>query len=238
MQPLPVFDLVLFGGTGDLAMRKLLPALYRRAAAGQITKDSRIIGAARSELSRDEYLTQVEESCRKHLGADFDAKQWAQFAQLVSYVKVDVHTEGDFLALRETLAGRESLIRVFFLSTAPDLFASICEGLAKAQVCTASSRVVLEKPLGIDRQSAALINDRVGAMFSEQQIFRIDHYLGKEAVQNLLALRFGNMLFARSSTIRRARCATWCRTTCCNCCASSQWSRRPRAIRTRCATRS
>jgi glucose-6-phosphate 1-dehydrogenase len=195
MQVLPIFDLVLFGGTGDLAMRKLLPALYRRAAAGQITKDSRIIGAARSELSHEEYLSQVEESCRKHVGADFDAKQWQQFAQRVAYVKIDVHTESDFNALAETLAGRENTIRVFFLSTAPDLFASICEGLAKAKVCTANSRVVLEKPLGTDRQSAGEINDRVGAMFSERQIFRIDHYLGKEAVQNLLALRFGNMLF-------------------------------------------
>ncbi|HVF18549.1 MAG TPA: glucose-6-phosphate dehydrogenase [Steroidobacteraceae bacterium] len=195
MQALPVFDLVLFGGTGDLAMRKLLPALYRRAAAGQITKDSRILGAARSELTREEYLAQVEESCRKHVGADFDATLWAQFAELVTYVKVDVHAESDFHALNEVLKGRESLIRVFFLSTAPDLFASICEGLAKANVCTANSRVVLEKPLGQDRKSSALINERVGAMFSEQQIFRIDHYLGKEAVQNMLALRFGNMLF-------------------------------------------
>ena len=195
MQPLPDFDLVLFGGTGDLAMRKLLPALYRRAAAGQITKNSRVIGAARSDLSRDEYLAQVEESCRKHIGADFDAKQWTQFAQLVTYVKVDVHSIGDFKALGEALAGRESLIRAFFLSTAPDLFAPICEGLASAKVCTATSRVVLEKPLGEDGKSSHEINERVGAMFSEKQIFRIDHYLGKEAVQNLLALRFGNMLF-------------------------------------------
>ena len=99
MQVLPDFDLILFGGTGDLAMRKLLPALYRRTAAGQVTKNSRIIGAARSDLSRDEYLAQVEESCRKHVGADFDAKQWTQFAQLVTYVKVDVNALGDFKAL-------------------------------------------------------------------------------------------------------------------------------------------
>jgi glucose-6-phosphate 1-dehydrogenase len=195
MQVLPDFDLVLFGGTGDLAMRKLLPALYRRVAAGQVTKTSRIIGTARSELSRDEYLSQVEESCRKHLGEDFDPKQWEQFAQCVAYVKIGVQAEHDYLALKELLIGRGSLVRAFFLSTAPDLFAPICEGLAKADLVTPGSRVVLEKPLGQDRQSSALINERVAAIFQEQQIFRIDHYLGKEAVQNLLALRFGNMLF-------------------------------------------
>jgi glucose-6-phosphate 1-dehydrogenase len=195
MQSLPVFDLVLFGGTGDLAMRKLLPALYRRAAAGQVTNNSRIIGAARSELSRDEYLSQVEETCRKHIGKDFDAAVWEQFARLVAYVKIDVAKEQDFVALQELLNGRDSFIRVFFLSTAPELFAGICEGLAHAAVVTPTARVVLEKPLGEDRKSSALINERVGAMFSEPQIFRIDHYLGKEAVQNMLALRFGNMLF-------------------------------------------
>lgn len=195
MQSLPDFDLVLFGGTGDLAMRKLLPALYRRVAAGQISKTSRIIGAARSDVSRDEYLSQVAESCRKHVGSDFDEKQWDQFARAVEYVKIDVQAEHDFMALKEVLGGRESLVRVFFLSTAPDLFACICEGLAKAEVVTPTSRVVLEKPLGQDLTSSAQINERVGAMFCEQQIFRIDHYLGKEAVQNLLALRFGNMLF-------------------------------------------
>jgi glucose-6-phosphate 1-dehydrogenase len=195
MQSLPDFDLVLFGGTGDLAMRKLLPALYRRVAANQVSKGSRIIGAARSGLTRDEYLSQVEESCRKHIGKDFDREQWEQFARSVEYVKINAQAERDFMALKKLLAGREECVRVFFLSTAPDLFAGICEGLAKADVVTPASRVVLEKPLGQDLQSSVQINERVGAMFSEPQIFRIDHYLGKEAVQNLLALRFGNMLF-------------------------------------------
>ena len=195
MQSCPDFDLVLFGGTGDLAMRKLLPALYRRVAAGHVTLASRIIGAARSELSREEYLAQVEDTCRKYLGKDFDTKQWAQFARLVTYVKVDVSKPSDFMTLKEQLNGRDDLVRAFFLSTAPDLFAPICEGLQTAAVVTPTSRVVLEKPLGHDLRSSDEINERVGAMFSERQIFRIDHYLGKEAVQNLLALRFGNMLF-------------------------------------------
>lgn len=195
MSSLPNFDLVLFGGTGDLAMRKLLPALYRRTAAGQVTAQSRIIGAARSDLSRDEYLSQVEETCRKHLGKDFDANQWSEFARRVTYVKIDVKQAGAFAGLKELLEQQQDAIRVFFLSTAPDLFAAICEGLATQSIVTPTSRVVLEKPLGEDGASSHLINERVGAIFSEKQIFRIDHYLGKETVQNLLALRFGNMLF-------------------------------------------
>jgi glucose-6-phosphate 1-dehydrogenase len=195
MQSLATFDLVLFGGTGDLAMRKLLPAMYRRRCAGQVTPESRVIGVARSQLSREEYLAQVEETCRTHLGKNFDPKIWAQFSEQVSYLKIDANSDEDFAALAKTLTGREQHVRVFFLSTAPDLFAPICEGLSRHSVVTPNSRVVLEKPLGHDRASSALINERVGAIFSEQQIFRIDHYLGKETVQNMLALRFGNMLF-------------------------------------------
>ncbi|HEY8537459.1 MAG TPA: glucose-6-phosphate dehydrogenase, partial [Steroidobacteraceae bacterium] len=195
MQPLPDFDLVLFGGTGDLAMRKLLPALYRRAAAGQISEASRIIGAARGDLSREQYVAQVEETCRKHVGEAFDPAQWERFSRHIRYLRIDVGNAQDYQALCERLSGREDLIRVFFLSTAPDLFAEICEGLARAGVVTPKSRVVLEKPLGQDLQSSVSINQRVGAIFEEKQIFRIDHYLGKEAVQNLLALRFGNLFF-------------------------------------------
>jgi len=195
MPSLPTFDLVLFGGTGDLALRKLLPALYRRLLAGQLTADSRVIGAARRGVSRDEYVAQVEATCRAHVGKEFDEQRWAQFAKQLSYCKVDANADDDFAALAQTLQGREANVRAFFLSTAPDLFAPICEGLARHSLATPNSRVVLEKPLGEDRASSALINERVGAIFSEQQIFRIDHYLGKETVQNLLALRFGNMLF-------------------------------------------
>jgi glucose-6-phosphate 1-dehydrogenase len=195
MQPLPTFDLILFGGTGDLAMRKLLPAMYRRHVAGQLTQDSRVIGAARSDLSREDYLAQVEASCQTHLGKEFEPGKWAKFSEHVHYVKIDAHNDEDFVQLAKMLKGCDTHIRVFFLSTGPDLFAPICEALARSKAVTPCSRVVLEKPLGEDRKSSALINERVGAMFQEHQIFRIDHYLGKETVQNLLALRFGNMLF-------------------------------------------
>jgi glucose-6-phosphate 1-dehydrogenase len=195
MHSLPTFDLILFGGTGDLAMRKLLPALYRRNCAGQINAECRIIGAARSKLSREEYLEQVRASCETHLGSAFEAAKWGQFAERLTYARIDAQNDSDFARLAELLQGQESRVRVFFLSTGPDLFAPITEGLARHSLVTSTSRVVLEKPLGYDGASSADINERIGKLFTEQRIFRIDHYLGKETVQNLLALRFGNTLF-------------------------------------------
>jgi glucose-6-phosphate 1-dehydrogenase len=192
---LSTFDMLLFGGTGDLVTRKLLPALYRRYAAGQVTAESRIYGIARTALSRSEYLAQTEAACRGYLGKEFDAPHWEAFSGLINYVKLDAGREPDYEQLVANLKGRGEFVRVFFFSTASNLFSVICENLARAGVVTPLSRVVLEKPLGHDTASADLINQQVGAVFTEQQIYRIDHYLGKEAVQNLMALRFGNALF-------------------------------------------
>jgi glucose-6-phosphate 1-dehydrogenase len=192
---LPNFDMLLFGGTGDLVTRKLLPALYRRFAAGQVSAESRIFGVARSALSRDSYSAQAETACRQFLGKEFDAKQWQDFSALLDYIKLDAGAEQDYAALTPLLKNRDSIIRVFFFSTASNLFSVICQNLAKTNVVTPLSRVVLEKPLGHDAASADLINVQVGALFAEKQIYRIDHYLGKETVQNLMALRFGNALF-------------------------------------------
>jgi glucose-6-phosphate 1-dehydrogenase len=186
---------LLFGGTGDLVTRKLLPALYRRYAAGQVSAESRIFGVARTALTRIEYLTQAESACREFLGKEFDAAHWTAFSGLLGYLKLDAVAEADYAALAALLRGRDGFVRVFFFSTASNLFSAICRNLAKTAVVTPLSRVVLEKPLGHDLQSADLINTEVGAVFSEKQIYRIDHYLGKEAVQNLMALRFGNALF-------------------------------------------
>jgi glucose-6-phosphate 1-dehydrogenase len=196
VQKLEPFDMVLFGGTGDLALRKLVPALYRRHVAGHLGLSSRVLAVARTNLSREEYLTQIEASCRKHLLAEeFTEAQWRSFSALVDYVKVDATEARDFKRLCAALEGRDEVVRVIFLSTAPSLFTLTCDNLAAAGIVTPKSRVVLEKPLGHDRASAELINRSVGAIFAEQQIYRIDHYLGKETVQNLIALRFGNTLF-------------------------------------------
>jgi glucose-6-phosphate 1-dehydrogenase len=196
VQKLDTFDMVLFGGTGDLALRKLVPALYRRHVAGQMGSSSRVLAVARSALSREDYLAQIEASCRKHLKADeLTDERWRAFAAQVDYVQVDATSAQDFRKLQAALAGRDDAVRVIFLSTAPSLFTLTCDNLAAANIVTPKSRVVLEKPLGHDRASAELINRSVGAIFAEHQIYRIDHYLGKETVQNLIALRFGNTLF-------------------------------------------
>jgi glucose-6-phosphate 1-dehydrogenase len=193
MEKLQDFDLVLFGGTGDLAMRKLLPALYRRFLAGQFPPEARVVGVARAALTSDEYRRQVATRCCDS-GEGTDSK-WAAFAARLHYVKADGAQPDSFGELAAFLRGREGLTRIFFLSTAPTLFAGICDQIGRSGIATPLSRVVLEKPLGQDLASASEINERVGAIFQEHQIFRIDHYLGKEAVQNLLALRFGNALF-------------------------------------------
>ena len=194
-QASPAFDLVLFGGTGDLAMRKLLPALYRRFRDGQLSRDARIIGVARGPLSREEFTGKTEAALRQYLGGDFDAGVWGEFSALLHYLRVEATAKEDYAALADLLGSRPDVVRLFFLSTAPDLFSAICREIAAAGIVTPSSRIMLEKPLGEDAASAARINDTVGALFSERQIYRIDHYLGKETVQNLLALRFGNALF-------------------------------------------
>jgi glucose-6-phosphate 1-dehydrogenase len=194
--PVEVFDLVIFGGTGDLAMRKLLPALYHRDRDGQVIDDSRIIAVGRSQLSRDGYLSEVEKSLQANLAeGDYNADQWAAFSQRISYVEADALAHDQWGELVKLLQGHENRTRVAYLATAPGLFGPIAKGLQTNGLITVKSRIVLEKPLGRDLASASEINNQVGECFQENQIYRIDHYLGKETVQNLLALRFANSLF-------------------------------------------
>ena len=195
MKTLPDFDMVLFGGTGDLAMRKLLPALYQQVKAGTLSADSRILAAARKQLSREAFLELAEATCRPFLGESYDADTWRSFADRIHYFPMDVQSGASYGALGERLGQHPDRVRVFYYSTSPDFFAAISAHLGTAGLISADSRVVVEKPLGHDLASSREINDAVGQHFAERQIFRIDHYLGKEPVQNLLALRFGNVLF-------------------------------------------
>ncbi len=174
-------------------MRKLLPALYHRERDGQITGDSRIIAASRGDLGRDEYLGLVEEALRENLVSDdFEDAEWARLRDRIHYVQADAFDHDNWGALVDLLAGAEDRIRVAYLATAPNLFGTIAQGLKKNGLVTGNSRIVLEKPLGHDHASAREINDEVGRCFAENQIYRIDHYLGKETVQNLLVFRFAN----------------------------------------------
>jgi glucose-6-phosphate 1-dehydrogenase len=186
-------DMIIFGGMGDLAMRKLLPALYMAYLHGNLPPSTRILSTGRQALARDAYLAHVEEHSRSFIsGENFNDKTWDGFVHLLEYVVIDVQAAPDFAPL--AAASRPGAQRVFYLATAPSLFTLICEKLAQAGLVDANARVVLEKPLGRDLASAVEINEAVGAHFAESQIYRIDHYLGKETVQNLMVLRFGNSI--------------------------------------------
>lgn len=196
--PVAPFDLVVFGGTGDLAMRKLLPGLYHRDNDGQLLADSRIIGASRGQMTSKVYMETVETAIRTHIAADqIDEKILKRFLARLDHVSLDVTTPAGWKKLATVLqsSGKRNDVRVFYLSTAPKLFGGIAAALKEYGLITKGSRVVLEKPIGRDSASAKAINDEVGKYFKEEQIFRIDHYLGKETVQNLVALRFANTLF-------------------------------------------
>ncbi|MDB5958943.1 MAG: zwf, partial [Massilia sp.] len=188
------FDLVLFGGSGDLAMRKLLPAMYSRHLAGDLPPTARIICVGRHDWSTAAFLAEVEKTSKPHIKAP-DEKAYATFTERIVYVSVDAVDVATYDGLVDALRKDDKLTRVYYLATPPHLFAQICDNLKETGLATPNSRVVLEKPLGRDLESAKQINFEVGKVFSESQIYRIDHYLGKETVQNLLALRFGNILF-------------------------------------------
>jgi glucose-6-phosphate 1-dehydrogenase len=193
--PVGTFDLVVFGGTGDLARRKLLPALYYRDRDGQLPPDARIIGVARREFSHKAYVARTEAALRQHVAPEhLDEPCLRRFLARLHYIALDVANASDWGELAARCDDPER-IRVFYLATSPDLFGPVCMALGANGLVTPRTRVVLEKPIGHDLASARAINDEVGAVFQENQIFRIDHYLGKETVQNLMALRFANSLF-------------------------------------------
>ncbi len=177
-------------------MRKLLPAMYARDRANDLPPTARIFCVGRHDWTTEQFIESVNQSSKKHVAAKcLDEAIWKNFCARITYVKLDATDAGSYVALSAALRDDPTLTRVFYLATPPSLFAKICHNLAQAGLATENSRVVLEKPLGRDLASAKRINHEVGRVFSEKQIFRIDHYLGKEAVQNLLALRFGNVMF-------------------------------------------
>jgi glucose-6-phosphate 1-dehydrogenase len=192
--PVDQFDLVIFGGTGDLARRKILPGLFRRFRAGQMPEGSRIIGAARSEMGRDAYRQMIAEAIAEFGGEEkSDSSSLDRFLDALDYVPIDAKGEGGWAPLAGLM--RDGVVRAFYFSVAPSLFGDLAERLHKHAIATADSRIVVEKPFGRDLASAQELNRSLAAHFAESQIYRIDHYLGKETVQNLMAVRFGNVLF-------------------------------------------
>lgn len=187
--------LLLFGATGDLASRMLLPSLFGLHADGLLPADLRIIATARSALDDGSYRAEAGAALERFIDPDrLKPEQVQCFLDRLSYVAVDASDPDQFGALAEA-AGPDKDALAIFLSTAPSLFSATISGLAQAGLSGNKVRLALEKPLGTDLASSREINDAVAAIFPEQRTFRIDHYLGKETVQNLLALRFGNSLF-------------------------------------------
>lgn len=185
--------LLLFGATGDLARRKLLPSLCALDADDLLPANLRIIGTARSDLDDAAYTDMARAALEEHLGEN-RRSQIDRFLGRLSYQPLDATTLEGFTELASKVGTPEQGLAIF-LSTAPSLFGPTIAGLEHAGLTGESVRIGLEKPLGNDLQSSCAINDAVASAFPEDRIFRIDHYLGKETVQNLLALRFANILF-------------------------------------------
>lgn len=190
------FDLVIFGGTGDLSRRKLLPALYAGLVAGRVEPGTRIILTSRSGLKGDKLAWLKENFAENVPACGVDDASLGKFAKMVDVIALGLSEGGDdWEALKKTLKGGEKRALVHFLAVPPAVFTRTCKLLCEYGLNGDNARVVLEKPLGNDLKSAQAINADVGSCFKESQTFRIDHYLGKEAVQNLLALRFSNIMF-------------------------------------------
>jgi glucose-6-phosphate 1-dehydrogenase len=187
-------DFVLFGTKGDLARRKLLPSLYQLEKAGLLHADTKIIGVARNDYSAQDYVAMVKENIEKFSGAKICEDTWLRFSAKLSYAFVDMKDIGSYNSLVEHTNKNRTMVCYF--ATPPSVFGDICKGLNAAGMIDASVRVVLEKPIGHDLASSIVINDQVAEYFEETQIYRIDHYLGKETVLNLIALRFANSIFA------------------------------------------
>ena len=194
--PVQPFDLVIFGATGDLSRRKILPGLYRRMVAGQMPAEARIIGAARSDLTVKAFRETIREALDTFIGKErLDEEVAARFLAAIDYVKIDATGEDGWDQLAKKLEKTSDHIRAFYLSVGPSLFGPIAARLHDTGIATRDSRIVVEKPLGHDLESAQALNAQLSESFDETQIYRIDHYLGKETVQNLMAVRFANALF-------------------------------------------
>lgn len=192
--PVDIFDLVIIGATGDLARRKILPGLFRRFRAGQIPEGSRIIGSARSAMDGAAFRAMVAEAVAEFGGAEKgDSACLEKFLGLLHYLAVDAMGDGGWAELKGMM--RPDAVRAFYFSVAPRIFGPLAERLTQFGIANEQSRIVVEKPFGRDLATAQELNATLARHFHEGQIYRIDHYLGKETVQNLMALRFGNVLF-------------------------------------------
>ena len=191
---------VIFGASGDLTSRKLIPALYKLHVKGRLPAQTRIVGVSRTEYSHDAWRNELRGDLQRHVGEKFDAEKWNSFAPLIHYSPGDIGQNEDFARLKSILQEQPDGPGdcIFYLATAPRFYEPAAEALGRhglADQSHGARRIVVEKPFGVDRASATELNARLHDVFDEEQIFRIDHYLGKETVQNLLVFRFANAIF-------------------------------------------
>lgn len=187
-------DIVIFGGLGDLSIRKILPAIYYRLEAKQLADECKVILISRQDINRNEFedllRSKLEDSIKDASKKDLD-----HLISICEYYKADLTQKSCLNNLKSLLRSEDNIVRLFYFSVSSSLFGSITKNLKEAQLITSKSRVVLEKPLGHNAESSKKINNEIADYFNESQIFRIDHYLGKETVQNLMVLRFTNNLY-------------------------------------------
>ena len=183
-------DLIIFGATGDLSARKLFPALFQLDSAGLLPDDFRIIAVARQEQTTEGFHHELLARMGSAKRQSISDTAWQQFVQRLTYLSADFSTPSAFKGLQTSLS--ESRTSLFYLATPPSLFATICEQLSADGCLTGSCRIVLEKPIGESLDTSREVNETLAQFFDEEDIYRIDHYLGKETVQNLLVLRFAN----------------------------------------------
>jgi glucose-6-phosphate 1-dehydrogenase len=193
--------LVIFGASGDLTSRKLVPALYELFRKKRLPPDTHIVGLARTEYGDEKWRELLAGTTREFAGEDFDAKLWSEFASSLFYHAGDITKPEDFVALSarlDKLEAGQSAMRVYYLAMAPQFYEPTVQNLGDKGLADESRgvrRLVIEKPFGSDAKTARLLNEAIHRVFREQQVYRIDHYLGKETVQNLLVLRFANTIF-------------------------------------------
>ncbi len=187
-------DLVIYGVLGDLSTRKLLISLYRLEKAGLLEDETQIIGVDLHKKENKGFVKVAQASLKEFLKEDIDKNVWGKFSSRLNYLQIDLTQMDQYKKLKTVIDSKQRVLINYF-SVAPFLFKHICQGLAQSGVLTKNAKVVMEKPLGHDLKSSQEINDAFAEVFNEDQIFRIDHYLGKETVLNLLALRFANSIF-------------------------------------------
>lgn len=190
-------EIVIFGALGDLSRRKLLPSLYQLELAGLLGDDTRILGVARNEITLEQFSQQINDGLNEFISEPLDASVVTKFLARLVYQQLDFKNIQAYSELAATL-GDNPTPRVYYFSTPPVIYGDISEGLKTAKLIRGIDRVVMEKPIGHCLASSKVINDQVSRYFNENQIYRIDHYLGKETVLNLLVLRFANSLFTNN----------------------------------------